>query len=214
MAEDQPSRSDSADSSTSPEAVGSPRNLEAEKEAAWSKFMDDMENKLPQTGQYFLRLGKKTGAHMSDNRAFILIKPVFDPKEGTAQYVVISRKGARGTNQKDIESNFQRELNNVRQSFPNDLERVISDTVIRQEYIGSPFIQFLKHGGGGRTIINMDSEMEEEAVKTAIKESMELVKTTAAEHQISKANSLSAFLDTLLPGEAGPSAPPSPPTNP
>lgn len=179
-------------------------------EDAWSNFMDVMERNIPQTG-IFLRLEKKDPygiekPYGGDQRAFILIEPV----EDTTQYVVISRKGARGANRKEIESMFNDALDNVRQGLPQsilDAEYMnVSET-----YGGSPFIQV-----ANAVIIRLDSEMEEEVVKKAIARSIELVKTSSVtDQEIHKAKSLSAFLDTLSSGETGPSSPPiSPPTPP
>lgn len=183
--------------------------------------MDDMEAKLPQTGPYFLSLGKKgrmAAQSGNDHRAFILIKPTFDKEKDIAQYIVISRKGARSAGQKDIESIFYDSLENVRKGSPQNLQN-LSYVVVDQQKIGPPFLFVQGEGPTGNRIsshMEMGSEVEEHVVKTAIKESIELVKATAAEQQITKAKSLSTFLDTLSPGETGPSAPPPipPPTNP
>lgn len=209
MAEDQPPRLDSQ-----------PRDLEREKETAWSNFMDDMERKLPQTGPYFLFLGKKgymPNQSGDDHRAFIPIKPVFDKANDIAEYIVISRKGARSVSQKDIESILYDSLDNVRKGFPQNLQD-LSHVVVEQHRTGPPFLYLQGKGVKGDSIsarIDMNAEVEEQVVQTAIKESIELVKTSAAEHQIAKAKSLSSFLDTLSSGETGPSAPnplPTPPS--
>lgn len=216
MPEDQPLQADIQADSITTTSAEKLHNLETEKENAWSKFMDDMQIKLPQTGPYFLSLGGKRrvpGFEGNDNRAFVLIKPVFDKDKDTAQYVVISRKGARGARQKDIESNFYESLDNVRKGFPQNLQK-LSMVVINQQVAGPPSLLVRGEGTNGSFFANiaMDSDMEEQAVKDAIRGSTELVKTSAAEYQVTKANSLSAFLDTLSPGETGPSAPTAPPT--
>lgn len=85
-----------------------------EKEAIYSRLMDEMEASVLKQGQYFIKLGDKgvvdpDSKETFDTRALLLIRPAVG-EGGSKLFIVVTREGAKGLKFKLMPEEKQRGL--------------------------------------------------------------------------------------------------------
>lgn len=74
------------------------REAQQERERIYCNLMDQMEQSVPDKGQYFVKFGDKNqGVDKNiDTRGLLLIRPAVDKNDGSNLFIAFTREGAKG----------------------------------------------------------------------------------------------------------------------